>query len=72
MIIGIDDKGKPVGVGNARKHLEDVPNKIRDILGVIPKVIAENKKGKDILIIKIVPSYAPISYHGRYFVLGGE
>ena len=41
LIIGIDDKGKPIGVGNARKLLEDVPNKIKDILGIIPKGISE-------------------------------
>lgn len=72
LIIGIDDKGKPIGVENAKKLLEDVPNKIKDILGIIPKVIAESKKGKDTLIIEVKPSYAPISYHGRYFVRSGS
>ena len=72
LIIGIDDKGKSIGVENAKKLLEDVPNKIKDILGIIPKVITESKKGKDTLIIEIKPSYAPISYHGRYFVRSGS
>ena len=72
LIIGVDDKGKAVGVGNAKKHLEDVPNKIKDILGLIPKVIIESKKGKDTLVIEVKPSYAPISYHGRYYVRSGS
>ena len=72
LIIGIDDKGKSIGVENAKKLLEDVPNKIKDILGIIPKVITESKKGKDTLIIEVKPSYAPISYHGRYFVRSGS
>lgn len=72
LIIGIDEKGKSIGVGNAKKLLEDVPNKIKNILGIIPKVITESKKGKDTLIIKVKPSYAPISYHGRYFVRSGS
>ncbi|MBM4146066.1 MAG: transcriptional regulator [Nitrospira sp.] len=72
LIIGIDDKGKPVGVVNARKLLEDVPNKMRDILGIIPRVITKSKKGKDTLVIEVKPSYAPISYHGRYFVRSGS
>ena len=72
LIIGIDDKGKPIGVVNAKKLLEDVPNKIKDILGIIPKVISESKKGKGALIIEVKPSYAPISYHGRYFVKSGS
>ena len=72
LILGIDDKGKAIGVENAKKLLEDVPNKIKDILGIIPKVVTESKKGKDTLIIEIKPSYAPISYHGRYFVRSGS
>ena len=28
LIVGVDDKGKAIGVGNAKKLLEDVPNKI--------------------------------------------
>lgn len=65
LILGVDDKGKPIGVENAKKLLEDVPNKIRDVLGIIPRVITENKRGKDILSIEVKPSYAPISYHGQ-------
>jgi len=72
LILGVDDKGKSIGVENAKKLLEDVPNKIKNILGIIPKVITESKKGKDTIIIKVKPSYAPISYHGRYFVRSGS
>ena len=72
LIIGLDDNGKLVGLENSKKLLEDVPNKIKDILGTIPKVMAENKKGIDTLIIEVKPSYAPISYHGRYFVRSGS
>lgn len=53
LIIGIDDKGKATGLENAKKLLEDMPNKIKDILGIIPKVISESKKGKVILVIVV-------------------
>ncbi len=72
LMIGIDDKGKPIGLKNAKKLLEDVPNKIRDVLGIIPRVFTENKRGKDILSIEVKPSYAPISYHGNFFVRSGS
>ena len=72
LMIGIDDKGKPIGLKNAKKLLEDVPNKIRDVLGIIPRVFTENKRGKDILSIEVKPSYAPISYHGKFFVRSGS
>lgn len=43
--IGMDDGGKPLGVKNSQKLLEDIPNKVRDILGIIPDVC--KRKGED-------------------------
>lgn len=72
LIIGVDDKGNPVGVKDSKKLLEDLPNKFRDTLGIIPSVRLEKKKHKDIIIIEVEPSYAPISYHGRFYVRSGS
>ncbi len=33
LVIGKDDSGNVVGIKNAKKFLEDIPNKVRDILG---------------------------------------
>ena len=33
--IGRNDKGVVVGVANAAKLMEDIPNKVRDILGIM-------------------------------------
>jgi len=33
--IGMNDSGKVVGVADADKLLEDIPNKVRDVLGII-------------------------------------
>ena len=33
LVIGRDDEGRVVGVPGARKLLEDLPNKARDLLG---------------------------------------
>jgi ATP-dependent DNA helicase RecG len=35
LVIGRNDKGEAVGVPNAHKLLEDLPNKIRDVLGIM-------------------------------------
>ncbi|OPX26488.1 MAG: transcriptional regulator [Candidatus Cloacimonas sp. 4484_140] len=72
LILGYDDNGHPVGVKNVGKILEDLPNKFRDILGIIPKVKLENEKGKDIVIIEVEHSYAPISYRGRFYIRSGS
>ena len=36
--IGKDNRGNAVGLPDADKLLEDLPNKIRDILGIVPAV----------------------------------
>ncbi|MFN3873397.1 MAG: ATP-binding protein [Ignavibacterium sp.] len=72
LILGVDDNGKPIGVKDSKKLLEDLPNKFRDILGIIPNLHLEKQKGKDIIAIEIEHSYAPISYHGRFYVRSGS
>lgn len=44
--IGIDDKGNVVGVENARKLLEDIPNKIRDTMGIVADVALRKRGGR--------------------------
>ena len=70
--IGKDDKGKVVGIKNYKKLMEDIPNKIHDILGLIVDVNLK-KKGKAYFIEIVVPPYSvPISYKGRYYYRTGS
>ena len=44
LVIGRNDKGVAVGVPNAKKLLEDLPNKVRDVLGIMDcKAIDDSK-----------------------------
>ena len=72
LYIGIDDAGKPVGVKDAARYLDDIPNKTKDILGITPDVTLKKKAGKDIIEVAVVPSSAPISYHGRFYTRSGS
>jgi ATP-dependent DNA helicase RecG len=72
LIIGLDDNGNPVGIKDSKKLLEDLPNKFRDVLGIIPNVKLEKKRGKDIIAIEVEHSFAPISYHGRFYIRSGS
>lgn len=72
LIIGVDDKGSPVGVKNAKKLLEDLPNKIINKLGITPSITTARKDKKDIIHIKVSPSSVPISYDGRYYIRSGS
>lgn len=42
--IGIDDAGNVVGVKDVKKLMEDIPNKIQTVLGIVSDV---NQKTKD-------------------------
>ena len=36
--IGKDDNGKVIGVNNAIKLVKEIPNKIKDTMGIIPEI----------------------------------
>ena len=72
LYIGIDDEGKPVGVKDAAKYLDDIPNKTKDILGITPDVKLKKKNGREILEVTVEASSAPISYHGRFYTRIGS
>ena len=69
--IGIDDAGNVVGVKDAKKLMEDIPNKIQSGLGIVADVNKHTKDGKDFLEIKVDPSSFPISYHGEFHYRSG-
>ena len=56
LYIGVDDKGEIKGIDNAKKLLEDIPNKVRDILGIMVDVNLlqdEDKEYLEIITINI-------------------
>ena len=55
-----------VGVPNAAQLLEDMPNKVRDILGIMVEVNLKQRAGKDYLEIVVEPYPYPVSYKGEY------
>ena len=46
LVIGRNDRGEVVGVENARRLLEEIPNKVRDILGIVVDVNLRQADGK--------------------------
>ena len=51
--------------------LEDIPNKIRQGLGIVADVNKLTKDGKVYLEIKVKPSTFPISYRGEFHYRSG-
>ncbi len=72
LIVDVDDNHNPIGVRNAKKLLEDIPNKVKDRLGIITSVEIKKEKGKEVIYIAVNPSSVPISFNGRYFVRSGS
>jgi ATP-dependent DNA helicase RecG len=72
LVIGRNDEGEPIGVTNARKLLEDLPNKIRDVLGIMADVHLVKKSGKELIEIRVHPYPTPISYKGEYHYRSGS
>lgn len=72
LYIGVDDQGEVCGVDDAKKLMEDIPNKVRDVLGIIVDVQLLEKDGKDYIEIVTPPYSNPISYKGQYHYRSGS
>ena len=72
MYIGVDDNGNVVGLDNVKKLAEDIPNKVRDVLGIIIDVNVLDIKGVEYLEIIIPPYSNPINYKGQYHYRSGS
>ena len=70
--IGKDDAGEIVGLRNSKKLLEDLPNKIRDQLGLVPSINLLNESGREYLEIIVDSSTVPISLRGSYYWRSGS
>ncbi len=72
IFIGIDDKGIVTGIADAKKLMEEIPNKIKDILGILADVNLKTKSKKNYLQIVVKPYPYPISYKGSYYYRSGS
>ncbi len=72
LVIGRDDRGTAVGVPNAERLLEEIPNKARDLLGIVPSVRLVEEGGLSLVEIAVEPSPTAISYRGEYHVRSGS
>ena len=70
--IGVNDKKEVVGVGDSKRLIEDIPNKVRDVLGIIVDVNLLSDEDKAVIEIN-VPAYSnPINYKGQYHYRSGS
>lgn len=79
IFIGKDDNGKVIGVDDistnsttAKRLLEEIPNKVRDILGIMVDVNLHTTEQGDYLEIIVEPYPNAISYKGQYHYRSGS
>jgi len=72
LFIGVNDCGQVVGIENSKKLLEDIPNKVRDVLGIVVDVNVFEENGLEYIEI-VTDSYpSPINYKGQYHYRTGS
>jgi ATP-dependent DNA helicase RecG len=79
LFIGIDDNGNVTGVENAKKLLEDLPNKITTVLGIVADVnlhklkVGDSQTAQvDYIEIVVEPHPNPVNYKGEYHFRSGS
>ncbi len=70
--IGTNDDGTVIGIQDSKKLMEDIPNKVRDILGIIVDVNLLSEDGKEYIEICVSPNTYPVNYRGEYHYRSGS
>jgi len=72
IFIGKNDCGDVVGVDDYKKLMDDIPNKIRNAIGIMVEVNLYEETGKYFIEIVTQPYSVPISLRGRYYYRSGS
>jgi ATP-dependent DNA helicase RecG len=72
LYVGKDDNGVVVGLKNAKKLLDDLPNKIITILGIVADVNLHETAEGDFIEIAVESQPNPVNYKGEYHYRSGS
>ncbi|MFC6619649.1 Fic family protein [Deinococcus radiophilus] len=72
LVVGRGDSGRAVGVADPQRLLEDLPNKIRNLLGLVVPVQLRHEEGHALIEIHVEASPYPVSYRGKYYSRSGS
>jgi ATP-dependent DNA helicase RecG len=70
--IGKDDNGNVVGLADYKTLLDQIPNKIRNTMGIICDINLAEENGLNYIAIKVNPYTVPASLRGRYYYRSGS
>lgn len=72
IFIGINDDKKITGISDATKLLEELPNKVRDTLGILVDVNLRQEKKLEYIEINVDAYPYPVNYKGQYHYRTGS
>jgi ATP-dependent DNA helicase RecG len=72
IVIGKDDDGEITGLKDAKRLMEDIPNKVKDVLGILVDVNLHKSKKDEYIEILIEPYPYPVNYKGQYHYRSGS
>ncbi len=70
--IGKDDNGNVSGIDDFKRLMDDIPNKIRNAMGITVEVNLHEESDKYFIEIVTHPYSVPISLRGRYYYRSGS
>ena len=70
--IGKNDVGEVVGLKDSKKLLEDIPNKTKDILGILVDVNLHQTEKGEFIEISVEAYPYPVNYKGQYHYRSGS
>ena len=70
--IGKDDVGIVVGVEDYKRLMDEIPNKIKNLMGITAEVNLLEEAGKHFIEIIVQTYSVPISLRGRYYYRSGS
>jgi ATP-dependent DNA helicase RecG len=71
LYIGKDDNGDVIGVKDSKKLMEDLPNKITTVLGIVADVNLHETEQGNFLEIVVESQPNPVNYKGEYHYRSG-
>lgn len=72
IFIGKDDTGSIVDLKDAKKLLEEIPNKVRDTLGILVDVNLNQTNQAKFIEILVEQYPYPVNYKGQYHYRSGS
>ena len=72
LYIGKRDDGSVCGVADSKKLMEDIPNKVRNALGLIVDVDLITESGLNVIKITVEENPYPVNYKGEYHYRTGS